>query len=76
MEKTCTNKELALEKKEEGDEAFQKKNFPMAKKCYTEAIQLDAEEVGFHDDLAACYIEMKIYNGAIEECSKALNKVK
>ena len=41
---------------------------------YSQAIQLDENELTYYTNKAAVYFEMKQFQKAIEECDKAIEK--
>ena len=49
-------------KKNFGNEEYKKKNFQNAIKHYTEAIQINPNEIIYHSNVAAAYIELKQYD--------------
>ncbi|KAJ1919698.1 HSP70/90 co-chaperone [Mycoemilia scoparia] len=72
-----TPEEIALNFKEQGNEAFKDKNFRDAIKYYTQAL-----EQNFEDDIlravifvnrAASNLELKNYRSAINDCAETLN---
>jgi len=65
-------KEEALKAKQLGNEAYKKKDFPTAITHYNKAIELDATELTFHNNLAAVYFEMKDFPKCIKECETAI----
>ena len=65
--------EEALKKKQEGNTAYTKKNFPTAIECYTKAIELDPTEITFYTNLAAVHFELKDYAKCVEICDKAID---
>ena len=46
--------EEALKKKQEGNTAYTKQNFPTAIECYTKAIELDPTEITFYTNSQIC----------------------
>lgn len=65
-------KEDAMNEKQLGNKAYQKKDFQTAISHYEKAIQLDATELTFHSNLAAVYFEMKEYEKCVASCEKAV----
>lgn len=61
----------AEEEKNRGNEEYKKKNFDKAITHYQKAIELDPKEPIYYNNLAAVYVEQKLYDKAIEACSKA-----
>lgn len=67
-------KKKAEEKKALGNDLYKKKQFKEALEKYEEAIQLDNTELLYYNNKAACYMELKEYDKALEECDKAITK--
>lgn len=67
-------KKAAEAKKAEGNEAYKKKQFEQALKFYSEAIELDENELLYYTNRAAVYHEMKEYEKCIAECDIAIKK--
>lgn len=61
----------AEEAKNRGNEEYKKKNFEQAISHYQKAIELDPTEPIYYNNLAAVYVEKKLYDKAIEACTKA-----
>ena len=68
-----SGREEAQKKKQEGNAAYSKRNFPTAIECYEKAIELDPGEITYYTNLAAVYFEMKDYTKCIETCDKAID---
>jgi len=68
-----SGREEAQKKKQEGNAAYSKRNFPTAIQCYEKAIELDPGEITYYTNLAAVYFEMKDYTKCIETCDKAID---
>lgn len=62
----------AEEEKTRGNEEYKKRNFEQAIIHYDKAIELDPHEVIYYNNKAACYIETKQPEKAIEICDKAI----
>ena len=62
----------ANEFKEKGNHAFQKHNFIEAADWYSKAIHLH-QDSAFYSNRAACYIHLKRFDQAIEDCLKAIS---
>jgi len=62
----------AEEEKVKGNEEYKKRNFDQAILHYDKAIELDPNEVIYYNNKAACYIETKQPEKAIEICDKAI----
>jgi len=52
----------------QGNEEFKKKNFDEALKLYTQANQLNPEELTYYLNLAGCYHELKDFSMVIKNC--------
>ena len=65
-------REQALEFKNQGNKAFQAKNYTLAIERYTEAIKYDPTDPVFYTNRAACYTELKQYDEAISDCKLAV----
>lgn len=72
--KKALQKENATKRKCEGDEKVFERNFEVALRLYTEAIDLWPENIAFYEDRANCYTKMKDYKNAIREYQTALTK--
>lgn len=62
----------ALEEKEKGNAAYKKKDFEVALRHYSAAIELDPTNITFRNNRAAVYFEQENYDKCIEECEKAV----
>jgi len=59
-----------------GNDFYKKKDFETALKHYNEAREMNPAEVLFYSNIAACYIEQKDYDSAIEWCNKGVESTK
>jgi len=66
------NQKAAKGKKEEGNEAYKKKEFEKALGLYDDAIDLDPKNMTFISNKSAVYFTMKKYEECIEDCLKAI----
>ena len=57
--------------KEKGNENFVSGNYQMAIEFYTKAIKAHPES-SFHANRAACYLQLKKFHAATEDCKKAI----
>ena len=57
--------------KDKGNQEFKKRNFNEALNFYDEAIKLNPEEPLYYNNKAAAYIELKDYDAAMAEISRA-----
>lgn len=67
------NPELALEAKERGNKAFRENDFPTAIKEYEEACKRDPKNAPYHNNLAAAYLKMGLFNDAKREVELSLD---
>lgn len=65
------NKELALEKKNQGNSYFEKQEYKEALKLYTEAIELDENNAVIYTNRSACYIKMGLLENGLKDSQKA-----
>ncbi|XP_043474728.1 stress-induced-phosphoprotein 1 [Leptopilina heterotoma] len=65
-------KRQALEEKNQGNEAYKKKNFEVALEHYNKAVKLDPTDITFQLNIAAVYFEQKEYQKCIEQCEQAI----
>lgn len=66
------NKKLAKREKEEGNNAYKKKDFETALVHYNKAIEHDPTDITFYSNIAAVYFEQKEYRKSIEQCEKGI----
>jgi stress-induced-phosphoprotein 1 len=64
--KAIEDKASAEKKKNEGNDFYKKKKFPEAIKLYSEAIELNPDELTYYTNLAAVYVEINELEKAIE----------
>eukprot|EP00331_Platyophrya_macrostoma_P030711 CAMPEP_0176453916 /NCGR_PEP_ID=MMETSP0127-20121128/29553_1 /TAXON_ID=938130 /ORGANISM="Platyophrya macrostoma, Strain WH" /LENGTH=586 /DNA_ID=CAMNT_0017842927 /DNA_START=12 /DNA_END=1772 /DNA_ORIENTATION=+ len=69
---TSSTKSPAEEAKNEGNEAYKKRNFEEALRHYDRAIELDPTEYLIYNNKAAAYLELKQPQKAMEQVDKAL----
>ncbi|KAH1089680.1 hypothetical protein J1N35_016937 [Gossypium stocksii] len=67
-------KEKALKEKETGNAAYKKKDFETAIQHYTEAMEIDDEDISYITNRAAVYLEMGKYEDCIKDCEKAVER--
>jgi tetratricopeptide (TPR) repeat protein len=58
--------------KAKGNSAFKNKNFEEAVDFYTQAIELDQQDVSFYSNRAACYLNLKKYEEALQDGTKCV----
>lgn len=66
------NPEKAAEAKERGNAAFREGNFPVAITEYEDACKRDPTNAAYHNNLAAAYLKMGVFNDAKREVEKSL----
>lgn len=66
------NPELGLLAKEKGNTAFREGNFPAAIAEYEDAVKRDPTNAPYHNNLAAAYLKMGVFNDAKKSVEKAL----
>ena len=64
--------QLGLEAKERGNAAFRDGNFPKAIEEYEEAIKRDPTNAPYHNNLAAAFLKMGLFNDAKRHVEKSL----
>lgn len=62
----------SLELKERGNKLFKENNFIEAIKEYNESIKLNPNDPILYSNRAACYIKLKEYQLAIQDCDKSI----
>ncbi|GAV75611.1 TPR_1 domain-containing protein/TPR_11 domain-containing protein [Cephalotus follicularis] len=67
-------KEKAVKEKELGNAAYKKKDFDAAIEHYTNAMELDDEDISYLTNRAAVYLEMGKYEECIQDCEKAVER--
>lgn len=66
------NPELGAEAKERGNVAFREGNFPQAITEYEEACKRDPKNASYHNNLAAAYLKMGLFNDAKRAVEQSL----
>ena len=67
------NKKKAIELKEKGNYAFKKKQYEVAEKFYSEALELNPDSRPLWTNRAACRNTMKKHEDALTDCISALS---
>ena len=63
----------AQKMKQEGNDAYKKKDFPTALSKYGKAMDLDPNEMTYYLNTAAVHFEMKNYTECVSTCNKAID---
>eukprot|EP01031_Cornospumella_fuschlensis_P041384 gene41384-50500_t len=66
------NPELGAQAKERGNTFFREGNFPKAIEEYEEAVKRDPKNAAYHNNLAAAYLKMGLFNDAKRAVEKSL----
>ena len=67
------NKKKAIELKEKGNHAFKKKQYEVAEKFYSEALELNPDSRPLWTNRASCRNTMKKHEDALTDCISALS---
>lgn len=69
-----TPQEKALAEKDNGTQAYKRRDFDAAIEAYTKAIELDADNMSFYTNRAAAKLEKGDVEGCIADCQKAIDE--
>lgn len=58
--------------KEQGNEQFKARNYPVALELYTKAIEVEPNNHIFYSNRAACYMKMDKFQEALEDSEKCI----
>jgi stress-induced-phosphoprotein 1 len=74
MAETATNGDVAIaaERKQQGNEAFAAKEFDVAVRCFTEAIELDPTNHVLYSNRSAAYASMGAYEEALADAERCI----
>jgi len=67
------NKQQAEAAKAKGNDAFKAKDYTLAVTCFTEAIELEPENVAYYSNRSAAYSKAKNYSAALADAQKCVD---